>query len=301
MRVDLALTAAIGAIGALALHVAGCRLRQQAQQHQPLDSAAQEPAAPEEAEEPEPAPQPDVVLRAAAEHGENAAVRRLLADAPAAALVPDARSRLPLHLACLNRHAAAAGMLVAAAPRTASALDGASHTPLFLAARAGDTAIVAALLSAAPAAATVRCNGSLPIHSAAAAGHTAVVQQLMEAAPGTASVANGDGSTPLQLALGRRHISTARCLLASGPASAVLRALGAAGEPALPLRERKIRAAYQFFLYTLCRPGALPPAAVGGGVGAGADALPRPGPCAARRNGPLHPAGSPAGGAPVGG
>lgn len=236
MRVNLALAAVIGSAGALALHSVGRHLRQQAQSSQaPRRSTASEPAVTEPAPPAEPAPQHDVALRAAAERGDAAAVQWLLAAAPEAALAPDERGRLPLHLACLGRHEAVARLLVAAAPQAASTLDSSERTPLFLAATAGDAAIADLLLAAAPAAAVTLCDGSLPIHAAAAAGHVEAARRLAAAAPGAAASTDADGLTPLELALSGRHISTARCLLDAGPAATALRTLAEAGEAALPL------------------------------------------------------------------
>ena len=167
--------------------------------------------------------------------GDEAALRRLLEAAPAAALAADADGRLPLHWAASHGKDAVVRLLLEAAPAAAMAADAAGRLPLHRAAYAGQAAVVRLLLEAAPAAAMAAdADGRLPLHLAAQAGHDAVVRVFVEAAPHVAVVKTADGAIPLQLACRAGHASTACALLGACPAAVVLACL-AFDPSALPL------------------------------------------------------------------
>ncbi|EFN53844.1 hypothetical protein CHLNCDRAFT_135929 [Chlorella variabilis] len=184
-------------------------------------------------------------LFAAAEAGDEAEVRRLLAagaradqaaDQAVASEVADSVRWLPLHVASSSGHEGVVKLLLEAAPATALVADSQGRTALHLAARswnvpswwppAATVAVVRLLLSAAPAAAAMLdVNKQAPIHHAASRSNTAAVQLLLEAAPELAFAPHAFGETPLQLALGHgyqhtpeHYVETARCLVRAAPA-----------------------------------------------------------------------------------
>eukprot|EP00887_Chlorella_sp_A99_P001679 scaffold8.g1679.t1 len=127
-------------------------------------------------------------LHDAAEQGDVAAVRRILAAAPGDAMAATTTGILPLHMACLRGHTAAAELLLAAAPEAALATtQHGSWLPLHYAARYGHTALVGLLLGAAPDTERRRTvEGESALFLAAFNGHlhaTCILLERSTAAP----------------------------------------------------------------------------------------------------------------------
>lgn len=101
-------------------------------------------------------------------------------------------------------------------------------TPVHDAATCGDVQALARLLASSPAAAlSLDDAGCMPLHSAAAAGDLACVRLLAQAAPAAARVCNGDGDTPVAMAIrghavGDRLLAIVDTLLAVAPQAAHL-------------------------------------------------------------------------------
>lgn len=188
-----------------------------------------------------------------------ATTRVLVEAAPAAAMAAAHCERTPLHAVVVFGHDAAVRVLLQAAPAAAMAADEDDYLPLHAAAEYGRAGATRLLLEAVPAAAMTGAGpGWLPLHIAAELGFTDVVRLLVEAAPQTATAAPEGGCIPLEC-VSRPDLPAARALLGAGPAAVVLTALAEGQLPLFP----------DFFA------GAWPPAARGGRLGTGADALPR--------------------------
>jgi hypothetical protein len=180
-----------------------------------------------------------LALHIAAHNGHTASCQLLLDSSPQTATAAANDGRLALHTAAQNGHTATCQLLLGKAPEAATAVDSKGWLPLHCAAQSGHAAICQVLLAMAPeSAASGDKDSDMPLHVAAYNGHTATCRLLLERAPEAASVVDKEGITPLQAALdpeeGPSHLDTARCLLAFGPASAVLAALHST-PAALPL------------------------------------------------------------------
>ncbi|EFN53863.1 hypothetical protein CHLNCDRAFT_135974 [Chlorella variabilis] len=172
-------------------------------------------------------------LHQAAEKGDEAAVRQLLAAGARADQV-NLHGSLPLHRASHYGHEGVVRLLLEAAPATASAVNSHGKTPLHCAADSlwsASGGVVRLLLSAAPATATLlTADKRAPIHWAAYHNHVEATQLLLEAAPELAFAPEGCGYTPLHMVLfnpdnvrALRELDTevaetARCLLRAAPA-----------------------------------------------------------------------------------
>lgn len=77
--------------------------------------------------------------------GDAAAVQRILAATPEAAMSADAKGQMPLHMAAAAGHGPVVFLLLASAPAAAMAADGKGQLPLHLAARNGQRDPVQAL------------------------------------------------------------------------------------------------------------------------------------------------------------
>ena len=181
---------------------------------------------------------------AAAASGCIASLELLSCAAPWTLTQPPGNVWSALHAAAGCAHLPTVEWLLAAAPSLAAATADDGQTPLHAAADRGDAAIVRAILAAAPEAATAADACGCLLHAAAAFGRTQAAALLLAAAPQAAVARTVDGETPLQLALARLRCSargrsdyaaTARLLVAAGTGTSALRALAAAGPPALPL------------------------------------------------------------------
>eukprot|EP00887_Chlorella_sp_A99_P001706 scaffold8.g1706.t1 len=131
------------------------------------------------------------LLNAAAE-GDAAAIHRILAESPGAAM--DHRfCWLPLHVASSHGHAAAVAELLAAAPQAASVTGPGRKLPLYFAAVNGHAAVVQLLLAAAPQTERAKTDrGKRALVLAASQGHLPAVRVLVErsAAPPAELIAN---------------------------------------------------------------------------------------------------------------
>lgn len=145
-----------------------------------------------------------------------------------------------MHLAARDGHAHVVKALLAAGA-DAHARDLGGWTPLAdaafsagckqpsPAAYGGHAACIAALLAAGASAvsAGASTSGWLPLHAAAAGGVPAIVRLVLAAAPGVALPPDGEGRTPLVVALEEQRLDSrstpeqfaevARCLLAEAP------------------------------------------------------------------------------------
>ncbi|EFN53976.1 hypothetical protein CHLNCDRAFT_135921 [Chlorella variabilis] len=163
-------------------------------------------------------------LFAAAEAGDEAEVRRLLA-AGALAYGRSERGGLPLHPASLHGHEGVVRLLLDAAPSTAVAAARPAEAPLYFAALGGMAHLVQPLLELATAAAPrAGSKGQTALHVAARTRQAGPVRLLLESNPNKASVADRRGWTPLHTAA--YYCQDAACevvglLLAAAPATAL--------------------------------------------------------------------------------
>ncbi len=182
-------------------------------------------------------------LFAACRAGDVAAVQRILAAAPQAAMATEFGGRLPLHMAAWQGNAMVAHLLLEAAPAAAMTADSWAFMPLHLAAHRGHAEIVQLLLEAAPAAVlAVSKYGFVPPHLAATHGHEAVVRLLLGVAPHAAMSASRNGQLPLHIAASSGHEPLVRVLLEAAPAAATARTAAPANETPLELALARNRA-----------------------------------------------------------
>ena len=156
-------------------------------------------------------------------------VLRLLLEAPlasAAALMPNAKGRLPLHCAAIHGTAEAVRLLLEAVPEAALTPFAGGCLALHWAASYGETEMVRLLLETAPEAALrADAGGRLPLHGAAMHGDEERVRLLLEAAPAAALTADARGWLPLHSAA-RIVIVPMRLLLEAAPEAAMREAHG---------------------------------------------------------------------------
>ncbi|EFN53845.1 hypothetical protein CHLNCDRAFT_135930 [Chlorella variabilis] len=157
-------------------------------------------------------------LSHAAYHGDEAAVRQLLA-AGAQADQATENGRLPLHTASFQGHERVVRLLLEAAPATASMEDNLGQTALHHAVKCSPAqAVVRLLLEAAPdTALAVDSYGWTPLHFAAEIGNIEVLKLLLLAAPAAAAMLDADKHAPIHLAASSHNAAAVQLLLEAAP------------------------------------------------------------------------------------
>lgn len=152
----------------------------------------------------------------AAQQGDVATLKRLLAKSSVQVDARNADGNTPLLLAVAARQTAAVELLLNAGA-SLKAQDAAGLTPLHVAVRAGDTALAALLLNRKANILARDHQGWTPLQWAIAADQLEAAKLLLDRGAAV-NVADGSGATPLHWAAANGQIPTLEVLLAKGAA-----------------------------------------------------------------------------------
>jgi cytohesin len=153
-------------------------------------------------------------LHKAAEHGDEAKARALIAQDPYLVGAAADFRRTPLHLAARAGRTALVELLLDHSA-DANARDYGGGTPLHAAAGEGRLEVARALLQAGARPNLLDADGHTPLHKAVRAGHGELVELLLGAGA-EPNARRDDGATPLHEAAAAGRIGAARRLLAHG-------------------------------------------------------------------------------------
>ncbi|RYP66398.1 hypothetical protein DL771_007807 [Monosporascus sp. 5C6A] len=157
------------------------------------------------------------LLSWAAENGNEAVVRQLLATGKVDIDTKDNSGRTPLSLAAENGNEAVVRQLLATGKVDIDTKDNSSRTPLSLAAKNGHEAVVQQLLGTGKIDIDVKDkNSRTPLSWAAENGHEAVVQLLLTTGKIDINAKDKYGWAPLSLAAKRGYEAVVQQLLATG-------------------------------------------------------------------------------------
>ena len=151
----------------------------------------------------------------AAEHGDDAAVRRLVASG-ANVNVPQGDGMTALHWAAQRGDAAMAGALIRAHANVNAATVIDAYTPLLIAAKGGQAAVVRALINAGANVNAVAGTGATPLHLAAQSGNADAVAALLDKGADPNAKETLWGQTPLVFAAEDNRADVIRLLIKRG-------------------------------------------------------------------------------------
>ncbi len=151
----------------------------------------------------------------AAEHGDDAAVRRLVASG-ANVNVPQGDGMTALHWAAQRGDAAMADALIRAHANVNAATVIDAYTPLLIAAKGGQAAVVRALINAGANVNAVAGTGATPLHLAAQSGNADAVAALLDKGADPNAKETLWGQTPLVFAAEDNRADVIRLLIKRG-------------------------------------------------------------------------------------
>ena len=158
---------------------------------------------------------PDAPVADAAQRGDAAAVRALLADG-ADVNAAQGDGMTGLHWAAFNGSAAIADVLVGAGADLEAVTRLGAHRPLHVAAKEGHGAVTALLLEAGADPSALTSTGAAPLHFAAASGDARSVSALLDRGASVDAREPEWGQTPLHFAAALGRTRAVKALLAAG-------------------------------------------------------------------------------------
>ncbi len=154
-------------------------------------------------------------IHGAAQEGDLARVKALLAEEPALASALCGGGGTPLHAAIVGGHWNVADLLLQADPKLIEVKDALGLSPLNLAALHGRTGIVGELLAKGASLETGDRENSQPLHNAAARGHRDTAAYLVKKGADVA-FADDNGTTPLHFAASSGDLDLVRLFVEHG-------------------------------------------------------------------------------------